>query len=79
LNPGIEDGFPDGEVFRNELILATLASTVDEAEQHLQQRLLSAQELISKQSRRFREFENGLEMYLGAAFNRADLPIGLHH
>ena len=66
MNPGLDSDFPDGEIFRDELILAILASSAAEAEKWLERDIARIHELIALQSRRVAEFYDDLPQYLEA-------------
>jgi hypothetical protein len=66
MNPGVLGDLPDGETFRNDLILAILARTASEAEGRLNSEIGRIQEIIACQTQCIRAFHDNLPEYLQA-------------
>lgn len=78
LNPGIVQDFPDGEVFRGELIIAILACNQEEGERRIAERLGRVDELIAQQNRRIDDFHKSLPDYIRTRLGRGAREFWRH-
>ncbi len=80
FNPGVEEGFPLGEVFRRDLIIAVATCDEGSAERQIGERIARVEELIAAQDKRIGEFHQTLPQYIEARLaNRAGRPGLVRH
>lgn len=71
-NPGLDEDFPLGEVFRRDLIVAVGACDEDSAERQIGERIARIDEIIAAQDKQIDEFHQTLPDYIEARLsNRA--------
>lgn len=74
LNPGFDGPFPDGEWFRNHLIVSCLAKSDVQARAILDARLEAILRIVTLQTSKIDEFEDGLAAIVHAYAGRLEHP-----